>query len=142
MGPKVRGKKSPLNFIYALENATRRFPDASWHYIADDDSFVHLGRLQDIAAKYNKHEYHYVGQGDCIENKIGDLQCMDTTTQPIKCHRQHMTWYKGHYRFPGWACGGGGILISRPLAKAVVAQNCSRHYSDGDDCEICFGDMA
>mmetsp|Transcript_104381 Transcript_104381/g.185615 ORF Transcript_104381/g.185615 Transcript_104381/m.185615 type:complete len:333 (+) Transcript_104381:74-1072(+) len=103
--------KTLHNFIMALYEAVDKYPDAKWYYICDDDSFVVLDRLVAAAARYNSAEPHYVGKHDGGHGLTG----------------------------AGWACGGPGVLISQPLAKAMRESKCTEldpqtplyaHYGD------------
>jgi len=126
---KNRGK-TPGNFVRALSYAFEKFPGASWYYIADDDSFVHLQRLGRLAASLDPTRFQYVGKRDCD----GDT-CPDAV---VECRRRTMRAGRG---MPGWACGGPGVMISRPLAEAMMKQNCVQHYST-EPGPVCCGDMA
>lgn len=124
--------KVPDNFIQALDCAVNRFPNPEWYYIADDDSFVHLERLGRLAAAHNASEFKFLGHRDCAGKHCGERL-------RVQCRRESMLAVGGIN--PGWACGGPGVLISRPLALAMVAGSCSDYYGR-QPAPVCCGDMA
>jgi len=127
---KVHGKV-PDNFIGALDYAFKRFPTAKWYYIADDDSFVHLGRLVQLASTFDATSKQNIGHRDCA----GD-SCPNSK---VNCKRE--TMLNGAVNNPGWACGGPGVLMSRPLVEAMSARSCKEYYGQ-EPAPVCCGDMA
>jgi len=126
---KTEGK-TPGNFIQALEHSAGAFPNASWYYIADDDSFVNLKRLAEVAEAHDPEHFAYIGHRDCAGTSCNH--------GPVRCQRTAMQDAKGS---PGWACGGPGILISRPLAVAMATRGCSQYYAK-EPAPVCCGDMS
>lgn len=113
---RVRGKDT-TNFIGALDSAVEKFPRARWYYIADDDSFVDVRRLVDVASRFSSKEKHFIGLHHGIPHHCGttDFHCGPSKTFS-KC------WG------PGWVCGGPGVLVSRELATAMVERRCREFY--------------
>lgn len=122
--------KTPDNFLKAMEFAFEKFPQASWYYIADDDSFVHLERLAQLSATLDPKENVYLGNADCKDDQCGWIN--------VKCQREEMD--TGRKRNPGWACGGPGVLLSQQLVKSMAARNCGSFYSP-EPPPVCCGDM-
>eukprot|EP00747_Dinoflagellata_sp_TGD_P153707 gnl/TRDRNA2_/TRDRNA2_177424_c4_seq1.p1 gnl/TRDRNA2_/TRDRNA2_177424_c4~~gnl/TRDRNA2_/TRDRNA2_177424_c4_seq1.p1 ORF type:complete len:192 (+),score=11.78 gnl/TRDRNA2_/TRDRNA2_177424_c4_seq1:2-577(+) len=114
---KVHGK-DPASFTLALPWAVREYPNAAWYYLADDDSFVVLDRLAQVASGYNPSENHFIGVHHGIPNRpcgVANFQCRQMT----------ITSCQG----PGWACGGPGVLISAALAQRMANAQCADYYS-------------
>jgi len=109
--------KSPPNFIQALGRVVGSFPNASWYYVVDDDSFVHLDRLASLVPTLDATLKVLVGKHDCRGLTCGN--------QDVACRRRHMQGTSN----PGWACGGPGVLVSRPLARAMVGGRCEEYYA-------------
>jgi len=119
----------PGNYVKGLENAFATFPNASWYYLADDDSFVDLERLAQFTASLDASAFHFIGHRDCKGTSCG---------MAVKCRRQAMGAGLAN---PGWACGGPGVLVSRPLAEAMVQKRCADFYGR-ELYPVCCGDIA
>jgi len=109
--------KAPLSFIQALGNAVGAFPNASWYYVVDDDSFVHLDRLASLVTTLDATLKLFVGKHDCQGLTCGKYD--------VACRRRRMQGTSN----PGWVCGGPGVLVSRPLARAMVGGRCEEYYA-------------
>lgn len=79
--------------------------DVRWFVLCDDDTIFNVNNLVDVLSKYNSSEMIYIGS-------------------PSESHSANT--YFSH----SMAYGGGGIAISRPLAKALyeILDECIERY--------------
>eukprot|EP00747_Dinoflagellata_sp_TGD_P153721 gnl/TRDRNA2_/TRDRNA2_177424_c4_seq6.p1 gnl/TRDRNA2_/TRDRNA2_177424_c4~~gnl/TRDRNA2_/TRDRNA2_177424_c4_seq6.p1 ORF type:complete len:196 (+),score=11.20 gnl/TRDRNA2_/TRDRNA2_177424_c4_seq6:2-589(+) len=119
---KVQGK-DPACFTLALQWAVGEYPNAAWYYLADDDSFVVLDRLAQVASRYNWSENHFIGVRHGVSGRpcgVANFECRQTT----------ITGCQG----PGWDCGGPGVLISAALAQLMAKAQCAENYRGKWNC--------
>ncbi|KAJ3021813.1 hypothetical protein HKX48_007696 [Thoreauomyces humboldtii] len=77
----------------------RRFPDAEWYLMIDDDTYVFLDNLSDRLSMYDPDGKHYFG----------------AKTQFVGCDGVRQ-WGAGPY----FAHGGSGIVLSRGAAREMM----------------------
>ncbi|KAI9335704.1 hypothetical protein BDR26DRAFT_822383 [Obelidium mucronatum] len=93
----------------AFQLLKKRFPDAEWYVMFDDDSFVYLDNLQEFLSTLDPDKPHYLGQA----NRFKGCDGVTVIGQG-----------------PKFAQGGAGIVISRGAMNAMspILDKCILKY--------------
>ncbi|KAI8844795.1 hypothetical protein BC829DRAFT_400046 [Chytridium lagenaria] len=97
--------------IPGYEYLYRRYPNADWFIMIDDDSYVFFDNLDRYLKGKNPDDAHYIGQANVFVGCDGVQKFGDG---------------------PNFAHGGSGIVLSRGAIKKMVAgvEGCIRKYKD------------
>ncbi|KAJ3114183.1 hypothetical protein HDU96_002449 [Phlyctochytrium bullatum] len=97
--------------IPGYEYMYRKFPNADWYIMIDDDSYVFFDNLERYLRNKNPEEPHYIGQSNVFVGCDGVQKFGDG---------------------PYFAHGGSGIVVSRGAVKKMMGniENCIKKYKD------------
>ncbi|KAL3653355.1 hypothetical protein CASFOL_003036 [Castilleja foliolosa] len=103
-----KSETRPQRMVHGIMEVLRELGDDAdfrWLVMGDDDSIFFVDNMVDVLAKYDHTKYHYIGG-----------------------HSENIL---SNYFFSfNQAFGGGGIMLSYPLAKALARdmENCLKRY--------------